>query len=241
MRAFKANYETETAGQNETALLFQPQPLEIPAPPPAEMPAPGLHIVKEPGTTAYSTIPEKGKKNGRPVNSDLGYYFGQLKKISRDYLSTEEIKQTYEVVKKYERAILSIFYFMDSFSANLAGIGEKFKVKKEAGKKGKNGGSFTKEQLNLIAKISRKPLYKNDDKKEEILRVRAILENINKHEKRGRKKIVFQEIFEKFSGGCESYVDFITSLAEGGATPAFENYSGVEYADVRDAFNFIDE
>ena len=56
MRAFKANYETETAGQNDTAVLYQPQLLDIPGPLRGDMPAPGLHIAKDPTTGAMENF-----------------------------------------------------------------------------------------------------------------------------------------------------------------------------------------
>lgn len=196
---------------------------------------------------------KKEKKNGKPIFTDLGYYFDQLKKIPQDYLSHEKIKGIYETVKRYERAILSMFYFMDSFFTDLEEIKEKFKTIEKLNNKSKNLNIYTKEQHQLIVKLSRKPLFKNEDKEEEISRIKVILEKICSQENRGRPALIFQELFARYPFKNGSYVDFITYFEKmvrgieantwGEKTQevvkSIEKYSGVSYMNIRDAFMFL--
>ena len=243
MRVFEANDALETVGYNDLELLYEPEvPLEVPK-------------------TVSSQKSKKEKKNGKSTFNDIGYYFDQLKKMSKDYFSHEEIKRIFETVKKYERAILSIFYYMDSFFEGLYEIRDTLEIKDatstntSTNNKSKNGSIYTKEQFRLITKISRKTLGKNDDKEEEISRVKVILEKTCFQEYTSRSQIVFQKLFETLPFKNNSYADFIAyfdkmveriEANEWGeksekVAVALEKYSGVNYNNIRDAFTFFNE
>jgi len=243
MRVFEANDALETVGYKDLEILYEPEiPLEVPK-------------------TVSSQKSRKEKKNGNSTFNDIGYYFDQLKRMSKNYLSHEEIKRIFEAVKKYERAILSIFYYMDSFFEGLNEIRDTFEIKEAAytntstNNKSKNGSIYTKEQFRLITTISRKALGKNDDKEEEISRVKVILEKICLQEYTSSSQIIFQWLFEMLPFRNHSYVDFIAYFDKmverietnkwGEKTEkvavALEKYSGVNYNNIRDAFTFFNE
>lgn len=251
MRAFEANYETDTFEQNDSEVYYEAPVVDEPAP---SDPIISLEVpFKENLKVFPEQSPEEEEKSGRPVSTDIGFYFGQLKKISKDYYSPENIKEIYETVKTYERAILSIFYVMDSFRAGLKGIQKKLELIEKPKKKSTNNSRYTREQLNFIAKISRKPLYKNDDKEEEILRVKAILKKVCVPENKNHEPLDFQVLFERLSFKNDSYVDFINYFEKmvdrveakkwGKKTKkvieALQRYSGVNYKKIRDSFEFL--
>jgi len=239
IRTTETNHEFENYGQDNAEVLYESPVRE----------EQGQH---EPGFAAKQTTGD-AETNKKPVFTDIEYYFGELKKISKDYLSPGKIKETYEAVKTYERAILSVFYFMGSFSERLTEIRNKFEIKEKRGKKSTNGSVYTKEQLNFIAKISRKPLYKTDDKEAEIIRVTAILDNIRTPPDRGKTRLNFQTLFDRLLFRNDSYVDFIDYLGNmvkrieanewgkktGKMSEALHRYTGVNYKHLREAFEFL--
>lgn len=251
MRAHETNYEFDDYGKNDVDVLCGhqvPEGQEY-GEPKFVLRAP---VKQESGIEADHASPDE-EKEGKPVGTDIGYYFGQLKKISKEYLSPENIKETYETVKIYERAILSIFYYMESFTAGLTEIKNKFEIKRKSRKKSTNGSIYSKEQLNFIAKISRKPLYKTNDKEEEILRVKVILDEICDPKAIGKNVLNFQALFERLPFKNDSYVDFIDYFwnivnrieadtrrkKTGKLIEALQRYSGVNYQKIRDAFTFL--
>ncbi|MCK5056355.1 MAG: sigma-70 family RNA polymerase sigma factor [Candidatus Aminicenantes bacterium] len=231
MRTTETNYEFENNGQDNAEVLYK-------------SPVPEEQDQFEPGGTG---------RDEKPVFSDIEYYFGQLKNIPKDYLSPEKIKETYEAVKPYERAILSVFYFMDSFLEGLCEIRNRFEIKEKCGKKSTNGSVYTKEQLNFIAKISRKPLYKTDDKEADIIRVKAILDKICIPPGRNKKLVNFQALFDRLLFRNDSYVKFIRYLGNmvnrieanewgkktGKMAEALHRYTGVNYKHIRETFEFL--
>lgn len=250
-RAHETNYEFDNYGKDDVEVLYE---REVPEEKEYGEPKFSLKVPvrQEPGIEAGHTSPDE-EKDGKPVGTDIGFYFGQLKKISKEYLSPENIKETYETVKIYERAILSIFYYMDSFTAGLTEIKKKFEIKRKSRKESTNGSIYSKEQLNFIAKISRKPLYKTNDKEEEILRVKDILDKICDPKTIGKNILNFQALFERLAFKNDSYVDFIdyfgnmVNRIEGKTRgkkrdkliEALQRYSGVNYQKIRDAFTFL--
>lgn len=251
MRVFEANDALEAVRYNDLEILYEPEVLsEDESDVPLEVPK-----------TVSSQKSKKEKKNGKSTFNDIGYYFDQLKKMSKDYFSLEEIKRIFETVKKYERAVLSIFYYMDSFFEGLNEIRDTFEIKDAihtntgSNNKPKNGTIYTKEQFRLITKISRKALGKNDDKEEEISRVKVILEKTCFREYTSRSQIVFQKLFETLPFKNNSYADFIAYFDKmverieanewGEKTKkvavALEKYSGVNYNNIRNAFMFLNE
>ncbi len=251
MRIFEANDELEAVGYNDLEILYEPGVLNESEP---EIP---LEVPK--------TVPRqksgKEKKNGNSTFNDIGYYFDQLKKMSKDYLSHEEIKGIFETVKKYEGAILSIFYYMDSFFKGLNEIRDTFEIKENTNtgtnNKSKNSSIYTKEQFRLITKISRKAFGKNDNKEEEISRVKVILDKIclQEQESTSSNFIIFQGLFEELPFKNNSYVDFTAYFEKmverieanqwGEKTRkvavALEKYSGVNYNNIREIFKFFKE
>ena len=109
MRKFEANYEFESAGYNDVEIFYEPQVLDENEP----------EITLEAHKAFPGQKSKEEKKDKVPIFNDVGYYFNQLKKTSKDYFSHEEIKEIFETVKKYEGAILTIFYYMDSFFEGL--------------------------------------------------------------------------------------------------------------------------
>ena len=249
MRIFEADYEFESAGYNGVEVLYEPKILDE----------------NEPETTleAPKAIPgeksKEEKKDGPPIFNDVGYYFDQLKKISKDYFSHEEIKEIFETVKKYEGAILTIFYYMDSFFQGLNEIRNTFEIKEESNTKNKSKKSsiYTKEQFRLMTKISRKALGKNDYKEKEISRVKVILDKICLQEKEITSShfIIFQGLFEELPFKNNSYADFTAYFEKmverieanqwgektGKVAAALEKYSGVNYNNIRETFKFFKE
>jgi RNA polymerase sigma factor (sigma-70 family) len=252
MRIFETNDALEDVGHNDLEILYEPEVLNEDE----------LEIPLEVPKTVPSQKSRKEKKNGNSTFNDIGYYFDQLKKMSKDFLSHEEIKRIFETVKKHERAILSIFYYMDSFFEGLNEIRDTFEIKEathtntSSNNKSKNGTIYTKEQFRLITKISRKALGKNEDKEKEISRVKVILEKIcpNK-ENTSSSRVIFQRLFEKLPFKNNSYADFIAYFDKmverieankwGEKTErvavALEKYSGVNYNNIRDVFTFFNE
>lgn len=250
MRAYETYYEVETFEHNDLGVLYEPQVLDEPVPDDSGT------ILEVPLKQEFNTDSERKsneKENGKPLYTDIGYYFGQLKKISKDYLSPEKIKETFETVRRCERAILSIFYVMDSFFEGLKEIKDQFELKEKSNKKSKNGSIYTKGQLNLIAKISRKPLYKTNDKEEEISRVKVILDKICAPKNRNKYLLNFQGLYERLAFKNDSYVEFINYFEKmvnriesnqwkrrtKKVIEALQRYSGVSYKKIRVAFEFI--
>lgn len=254
MRTCETNFDPAAVAYEEPGLFYDPieadeQVMYDEPEIEREIPGEKKHYI------AHTRGRRAEEKKGRRVASDIGFYFGQLKKFSKEYLAPEKIKNTYDTVKDYERAILSIFYAMDSFQEGLNEIRRTFERKEQGGKKSNNHSPYTKEQLQFIAKISRKPLYKNDDKEAEISRVTVILEEICSRGRGDREKtpLDFQALFERLPFKNDSYVDFINYLHKmvgrieankwgektKKATAALQTYSGVNYTRIRDAFIFL--
>jgi RNA polymerase sigma factor (sigma-70 family) len=251
IRTYETNYNFDECGKYDTEVLYEHLPPQEPV---RYEPRFALNI---PLKREYGIEPEylsqEEKKDGKPVGTDIGFYFSQLKKISKNYLSPENIKETYETVKIYERAILSVFCFMDSFFTGLTEIKNKFEIKKTPKRIPKNGSIYTVEQLNLIAKISRKPLYKTIDKEDEISRVKVILDKICDFRDKNKSILNFPALFERLPFRNDSYADFIDYFRgmvnrieasdwgekTGKITGALQRYSGVNYKKIRNAFTFL--
>ena len=92
-----------------------------------------MNICRENGEyeTETNTFPriefKRENEYRKSIFSDLGYYLDQLNKLSKDYLSNDEIKEIFKTIRKYERAILSLIYYMDSFFDGLLEIQKIFK------------------------------------------------------------------------------------------------------------------
>lgn len=196
----------------------------------------------------------KDKRSSDFRRSNMGYYMARLNKLSKDFLSPGEIIGVFETIKKYETAIISLFYCFDGFMHHLEDIRLKLNEKCQHKLKGKKKIDFSDEQRRLISKLSKKTFDSKRSRDKEISRVLGLLSKICLQ--RNRKKLVpnLLDIYEKIPFKKRHFFEFVDYL--GRLVGRIETnqwskntlllksflwkYTGKNYDEIRETFRFID-